>query len=262
MDLSQILTEASRIEQEAMESDRAGNVSIALSRYFEAMNQLQTGLSLCPYNDPDGLAIERHISEIQDRVKYLSSLSATAKPVIPLESHIHPVQLSIPVSPTNRPGVSAASTMGAAAAIGGVGGLLLLGPLGLVAGAAGAAYATTRSDNIGSSARGVARGSISVIDKATEVNRDAGITDKAKQFGSAAVNKATEINEQYQVTATVKQVGSEAYKRLSSFNQEYKVTDKISAGLAAGFNTLSNFLQPAALPQATPQPHQQFSNFD
>ena len=133
MDLSQILTDAARVEQDAMECDRAGNVTDALSRYFETMNRLQSALSLCPYNDPDGLAIERHISEIQDRVNYLSSLSSTAKPVIPLESHIHAVQLSIPQSPTTRAGTSSASTMGAAAAIGGVGGLLLLGPLGLVA---------------------------------------------------------------------------------------------------------------------------------
>jgi hypothetical protein len=260
MDLSQILTDASEIEQGAMFRDRNGDVPEALRLYQETVNLLQSALSLCPFNDPDGLAIERHIHEIQIRLSYLSTLSASAKPLIPLDTHIHPVQLSIPVSPKSHTEPSSTTTMGAAAAIGGVGGLLLLGPLGLVAGAAGAAYATTRSDNIGSSARGVARGSISVIDKASELNREAGITDKAKQVGSAALNKAAAINEQYQVTTTVKAVGSEAFKRLSTFNEDYKVTDRIASGIAAGFSTLSNFLQPSQ-PAVTPQPHQQFSDF-
>ena len=263
MDLSRILTDASATEQLAFQRDREGNVVEALNLYHGSVGKLQEALSLCPYNDPDGVAIERHVAEIQNRISYLSSLSATAKPMIPLESHINPVQLSIPVSPTHSNEPSTTSTMGAAAAIGGLGGLLLLGPIGLVAGASGAAVAATRSDAIGSSTRGMARGSISVIDKAVNMNDEHGITEKAKQMGSAAITKASEINEQYQVTATVKQVGSEAYKRLSTFNEEYKVTDTIASGIAAGFSTLSNFLQPAQQPSpaATPQPHQQYSDF-
>ncbi len=96
------------------------------------------------------------------------------------------------------------------------------------------------------------------------INQEHGITDKAKQMGSAAITKASEFDEQYQVSATVKQVGSEAYKRLATFNEEYKVTDKIASGIAAGFSTLSNFLQPTHQPvqsTTTAQPHQQFSDF-
>lgn len=262
MDLSQLVTEAASIEQSAMSADRDSRVSDAITLYGQAVMKLSSALSLCPYNDPDALAIEKHVDEIQNRISYLSTLSATAKPAIPLESHIHAVQLSIPVSPTNATGPSSTKTMGAAAAIGGVGGLLLLGPIGLIAGAAGAAYATTRSDAIGSSSRGVARGSIAAIDSVTTANRDHGITEKAKQMGSAAISKATEINEQYQVTATVKTVGSHAYKKLSTFNEEYKVTDKIASGIAAGFSTISNFLQPTQQPTVTSQPHQQFSDFN
>jgi hypothetical protein len=133
MDLSSLVTDAAAIEQTAMQSDRDARVAEAITLYSQAIEKLQSALSLCPYNDPDGLSIERHIGEIQNRISYLSSLSATARPVIPLESHIHAVQLSIPVSPRNASGPSSTQTMGAAAAIGGVGGLLLLGPLGLIA---------------------------------------------------------------------------------------------------------------------------------
>jgi hypothetical protein len=133
MDLSRILTEASAVEQNAFRCDREGSVAEALSLYYDTVSRLQQALSLCPFNDPDGVAIERHIGEIQNRISYLSSLSSSTKPMIPLESHIQPVQLSIPVSPTHSSEPSGTSTMGAAAAIGGLGGLLLLGPIGLVA---------------------------------------------------------------------------------------------------------------------------------
>lgn len=258
-DLSQILTDLALVEQNAMSADREARVREAIDLYYQVVQQLEYGLSLCPYNHPDTAALERHLSEVQTRISYLASLSGSARPVIPLETHIHSVELSTPVSPSHsRP--SSGATMGTAAALGGVGGLLLLGPLGLVAGAAGAAYAATRSDNVGTVTREAARGTISAVDKVTTVNREHGITEKAKEMGSAAISKASEINEKYEVTATVKHVGTEAFKRLSTFNEEYKVTDKISSGLAAGFSTISNFWLPASQP-SPPPPHQQYSNF-
>ena len=257
-DLSETLTSASQLEQAAIMADRGGQVADAIRFYSQSIEKLTYGLSLCPHSHPDTVAIDRHISELQNRISYLSSLSATSRPLIPLESHISPVELTVaPPSPT---GYSAkGSTMGAAAAIGGVGGLLLLGPLGLVAGAAGAAYASTRSDAVGSATRGVARGSVAVVDKVVDVEKQHHFTTKAMELGSAVYNKASEINQKYEVTDTVKTAGTAAFKRLATFNEQHGVTDKIASGVAAGISTLSNFLQPSSQP--TPQPHQQYSQF-
>jgi hypothetical protein len=245
--LSQALTEASLLEQRAMAADRACRVSDAIDLYAQSIEKLHMGLSVCPFNHPDAYPIQKHIGEIQNRISYLSSLSVTAKPLIPLESHIYPVELSVTSSQTSS-AASSGSTMGTAAVLGGVGGLLLLGPVGLVAGAAGAAYASTRSDQIGSTTRGVARTSVAVVDKVIDVNREHGIGSRAMELGSAAISKASEINEKYEVTNRVKAAGTEAYRRLSTFDQEYKVTEGLGMAISAGWSTISGFLQPSSGP--------------
>ena len=250
---SQILTDASAAEQKAILADRGGRIPEALECYELCIRKLNQALSLCPLNHPDGEAIEQHVSEVNNRIVYLSSLSNTARPLIPLESHISPVQLS--VSPPSS--ISTSTTMGAAAAIGGVGGLLLLGPFGLVAGAAGAAYAATRDDKVGSATRGVAQGSVAMVGKAADVDREHHFTAKAKELGSAAMSKASELNEKYEVTERVKAAGSEAGRRLSEFNERYKVTDKLASGISSGMTTLSNFLQG----EKNPPPHEQYQSF-
>jgi hypothetical protein len=236
--LSQILTEAASIEQSAMTSDRSGSVRQAVDSYNACIERLSEGLSLIPLNHPDAIPIEHHISEIQNRISYLLSLPETATPLIPLESHISPCQLTVESSPS----MSAGKTMGTAAALGGVGGLLLLGPLGLIAGAAGAAYASTRSDEIGDTTRVMARSSFAVVDKVREVDREHQISATAKAMGSAAIAKANEINQKYEVTETVKSAGAEAARRLSEINDRYKITDSISNGISSGFASLSSFL--------------------
>jgi hypothetical protein len=247
--LSQILTDAAAIEQQAMQLDRAGQVQAAAQTYNSALAKLSEGLSLVPLNHPDATPIEHHISEVQNRVSYLLSMPESARPLIPLESHISPVQLSVESSQQ----LSSSQTMGTAAAIGGVGGLLLLGPIGLLAGAAGAAYAATRDDDIGATTRGVAQKSYSVVDKVREVDRDHQISATAKSVGSAAVAKVSEINQKYEVTDTVKGAGSEAARRLSAFNERYKITDSITSGISSGVASLSSFMRSG---QSTPQEQQ------
>jgi len=232
--LSQILTEAASIEQVAMSSDRSSDVQNAVSSYKIAIELLSEGLSLIPLNHPDATPIEHHVSEIQNRISYLLSLPASSTPLIPLESHISPCQLTVETSPA----MSTSKTMGTAAAIGGVGGMLLLGPIGLIAGAAGAAYAATRDDEIGDTTRGMARTSYAVVDRVREVDREHQITATAKAMGSAAIAKATEINEKYEVTETVKSAGNEAARRLSEMNQKYNITGTISTG----FSNLSSWI--------------------
>jgi hypothetical protein len=241
------VNEGSQLEQRAIQSDRAGRVHEAMDLYLQAVDCLNGSLSLASPGHPDASAIERHVGEIQNRVSYLSSLSINSRPLIPLESHIHPVQLTI--APTASSPQS--HTLSTAAVVGGVSGLILLGPLGLVAGSVGAAYATTRDDQIGSAVRGVARGSLTVVERVGEFGREHGISDKAKQFGSAVATKASEIDREYDVTGKVKSAAVGMGKRLSDFNQEHKVTDKIASGISTGFASLSNLLSSGSQSQTT-----------
>jgi hypothetical protein len=234
--LSRLLTEASSLEQGAMIFDRSGNVARAIEEYNKSVGMLTEALSLIPLSHPDCNSIEQHVVEIQSRVSYLSSLPMYVTPSIPLESHITPVQLSVNASRS----MTASTTMGAAATIGGIGGLLLLGPLGFIAGAAGAAYATTRDDEIGSTARGVATTSVNAFDTVVDVEKQHNITEKAKEFGNNAYTKASEFNQRYEVTDRVKQASDTAVRRMSEFNDKYKVTDKISSGISAGVSSLTS----------------------
>lgn len=242
MNFSQLLSEASVAEQQAMSADRDGKVAYAQESYQICIDKLKQALSLCPLQHPDAEVIQQHITEIHNRIVYLSTLSYSSRPLIPLESHISPVQLSVaPAAP-----ISTSKTMGAAAAIGGVGGLLLLGPLGLVAGAAGAAYATTRDDRLGSATRGVAQSSVVMANKAGEIDREHHITAKAREMGSAAISKASEFDQRYEVTEKVKAAGAETARALSDFNQKYKVTETVSSGVSSGIAKLSSFFAPSS----------------
>ncbi len=259
--VSQLLTEASSVEQGAIIFDRSGDISRAIPEYSKCLGLLTEALSLIPLSHPDCSALEQHVVEIQSRVSYLSSLPVGVMPSIPLETHISPVQLSINASQN----ISAGKTMGAAATLGGIGGLLLLGPLGLLAGAAGAAYATTREDNVGSTARDVARTGITALDKVVDIDRQNDISGRAKEFGAHAFSKASEFNQKYEVTDKVKRVSTSAINTVSEINDKYKIADTISSGISAGMATISNFWissnsssSSRQYPSQAPPPHQQF----
>lgn len=242
------------MEQGAIIFDRSGEIARAVPEYSKCVGLLTEALSLIPLSHPDCGALEQHVIEIQSRISYLSSLPMGVMPSIPIETHISPVQLSINASQS----LSAGKTMGAAATIGGLGGLLLLGPLGLLAGAAGAAYATTREDQVGTAARDVARSGVSVLDKVVDVDRQNDISGRAKEIGATAFSKASEFNQKYEVTDKLKRASTSAVNTVSELNEKYKISDSISSGISAGMATLSNFWSSSTQPRAPP-PHQQYS---
>eukprot|EP00913_Durusdinium_trenchii_P016807 g15797.t1 len=96
--------------------------------------------------------------------------------------------------------------MAAVAAVGAVGGAIVLGgalglaTVGAVGGAAAAGVAATRSDAVGDAARGVGALTLKGYDKARELDREHDISGKMMQAGSKAVSTASAINEQYGIT--------------------------------------------------------------
>jgi hypothetical protein len=64
-----------------------------------------------------------------------------------------------------------ASTVAGAAAVGLVAGAMALGPITALAGAAGAAYATTRDDGWGNAARSTGNAASASFNKAREIDR-------------------------------------------------------------------------------------------
>ncbi|EER20235.1 hypothetical protein Pmar_PMAR028828, partial [Perkinsus marinus ATCC 50983] len=130
---TQFVMEAASAEQEAMVRDRANQLQRAISYYVQASNRLSEALAVLPLHHPDLEAIRQHKSEVDARANYLRDTldSGVDTAGVPLEQHIHPVSLTMtstePVAPGAHREATKGAAMGGAAAIGGLGGLLLLG---------------------------------------------------------------------------------------------------------------------------------------
>eukprot|EP00418_Pyrodinium_bahamense_P092408 CAMPEP_0179047864 /NCGR_PEP_ID=MMETSP0796-20121207/19416_1 /TAXON_ID=73915 /ORGANISM="Pyrodinium bahamense, Strain pbaha01" /LENGTH=247 /DNA_ID=CAMNT_0020744321 /DNA_START=47 /DNA_END=790 /DNA_ORIENTATION=- len=186
--------EASAIEGTAMQHDLQGEVEVAIGAYQRAVAILHDAMRACPEGHPDSKVLERHASEVSVRAGYLAGLGGQPA-TVPLEEHILCVQLTLgsaapgpqgACSPTNR----VVQVMGAAAAISGATGLLVLGPLGGAALGVATALATTREDQAGSVARRVGHAGIQLYCKAREMDREHRITDRVTSVSGRVVHCA------------------------------------------------------------------------
>ncbi|KAF4701880.1 hypothetical protein FOZ62_001121, partial [Perkinsus olseni] len=234
---TQFVMEAASAEQEAMIRDRANQLQRAISYYVQASNRLSEALAVLPLHHPDSEAIRKHKSEIDARANYLRDTldSGVDTAGVPLEQQIHPVSLTMtstePVVAGAHREATRGAAMGGAAAIGGLGGLLLLGPIGLVAGAAGAAYATTRSDKFGSAARTVGSATTNVtsdaVEKGAEIGEEYGVTQKVRGAADAVSSKAREFDQTYDVSGKVNSGVQAVGSKMSEINQQYQISEKV-----------------------------------
>ncbi|KAF4654061.1 hypothetical protein FOL47_010160 [Perkinsus chesapeaki] len=247
---SRVATEGAIVEQQAMVHDRANRIQNAITCYVQASNRLAEAASLLPSAHPDVGAISQHRMEVDSRVTYLRSMmdAGMLQPGLPLEHHIKPVSLTMTSSALDIAGRGhpiggpSSTEVGAAAALGGLGGMLLLGPLGLVAGAAGAAYCTTRTDAVGYAARGAGSATAATVQQGSEFCQRYGLGQRAQTIVSGAAVRAREINDSYHVTENIQAGAVAAGRRLSEFNQQYQVTDRVGAGLARGMSAIGGWL--------------------
>jgi len=214
--------QGSQIEATAMELDRQHNVPEAMEKYQEAVEILQSATNACPEDHVDRAALEQHCNEIRERRAYLEGLPAGSAVDLPLETHIHSVEL------TMRPSIGTGSSggmrvLGAVAAIGGVAGMMLTrGPVGGLAFAAGAAYTATRSDRVGDTARVIGQAGVTGAERAVAFNEKhqisgkamaagAATAAKAQDLGSHAVAKAQDLNSQYHISEKAKMAATKAH---------------------------------------------------
>jgi hypothetical protein len=209
--MSDFLSRASVVEQEAISMDRKGDLSTAIARYTEVAGILTQAVAAMPLTSPDTHMVLTHKTEVLKRIEYLKSIldSGQTRAAISVEAHIQPVQIGNPQTSPTSSSASAPrgglSSVGTAAAIGGVTGLVLLGPITAVAGAAALAYGATRTDTPwGASIRGVARGTNAVVGTAADLNEKLGVTETVRNISVGAYKKTAEFNEKYGVTETVK----------------------------------------------------------
>jgi len=249
----ELATEASFIESQAMELDREGDSEGATEAYRRAAARLMEAVEACPEEHPDQQVIEQHAQEVLMRVLYLEGLEG-ADAEIPLEEHIHGVQLTmecgVPWVPTltspssgagrqqadgltRSPKEEKTKVMGAAAAIGASTGLILMGPVSAAALGAVAAYATTREDKTGSAVRQVGIAGIQVVRGARTFDAEYRITTRATATGQSAIDQALALGSKYTPQA------------LAGFNERHKVTNKIGWGLMSASSALSSLVSKA-----------------
>eukprot|EP00927_Polykrikos_kofoidii_P045587 TRINITY_DN39621_c0_g1_i1.p1 TRINITY_DN39621_c0_g1~~TRINITY_DN39621_c0_g1_i1.p1 ORF type:complete len:379 (+),score=76.86 TRINITY_DN39621_c0_g1_i1:76-1212(+) len=247
--LEEAFAEASDVENEAMRLDREGLHAEAVEAYQDASAKLLV------IAGSDGLLdhvvrrrLEQHKEELCVRAAYLQDLRG-APATIPLEDHISEVRLTTqdllasamaPTGCTLTPaGVPHPSrrfsgrsgsgdgevnsdirVLGAAAAIGGAAGLLLMGPLSAATLGAAAAYATTREDEAGDAARKIGTVGWKVADKA--VDEGLKVADRALDEGCKRVLDHIDASKSSNSRPTALQAGlrSLAEKRLRASGAE------------------------------------------
>eukprot|EP00928_Gymnodinium_smaydae_P071968 TRINITY_DN55423_c0_g1_i1.p1 TRINITY_DN55423_c0_g1~~TRINITY_DN55423_c0_g1_i1.p1 ORF type:complete len:289 (+),score=70.28 TRINITY_DN55423_c0_g1_i1:53-868(+) len=204
------------LESEGMRADREGKAAAAIESYRGAVRALLDAAIACPDGHKDKAVLETHAGEVSMRAAYLEDLRG-AEAAIPLEEHIHGAQLSLgaaeaamTTSACDDAGLGGAlqnsqttswslgkdtKVMGAAAALSGATGLLLLGPAAGAALGAAAAYATTRGDPTGSAARKVGNVGVKLVVQAKRLNREHKISQRvAVASHNAAGSAASQLS--------------------------------------------------------------------
>jgi hypothetical protein len=244
---SSLTNEAAQLETQAMTSDRRGEVSTAINFYTQVAAKLSEAASQLPVTSPDTRLVLNHRMEVLRRLDYLQSLFPGQTPQIPIESHITSLSIGHPVgTPPGTPsGTStmATSAIATAAALGGITGLILLGPITGVAGAAGLAYAATRTDTtVGQGVHAVASTTNKAVAGASDFDQKHGLTNRAKELGSAAYDRTVEFERKHHVGAKIKNGVAFTGKKLSDFNNKYQITDKAASALGTGMAKLTSWM--------------------
>lgn len=240
---------ASMAENEAIDLDRKNQRAAAIAKYEECVREFNAAIEAClPNHSEDRPRLIEHKTQVEARIKTLKASPATT---IPVEDQIKSVQLAMAGASTANAAVNSAGgmkTMAAVAAMGAVGGAIILGgtlgftTIGAVGGAAGAAYVATRQDAIGGAARSAGGAALSGVAKAQELNEKHQITTKMADAGGKAVAKAKAINEQHQITSKISSATSAVVNKSKEIEEKHQVTNKVAAGISKGLDGVSSLL--------------------
>eukprot|EP00397_Hematodinium_sp_SG-2012_P033472 GEMP01035767.1.p1 GENE.GEMP01035767.1~~GEMP01035767.1.p1 ORF type:complete len:271 (+),score=71.81 GEMP01035767.1:171-983(+) len=247
------VVEASTVEQEAIAFDQQGDVKSACSKYRESAAKLDIAAhQLAPRNHPDIESLVIHRKQLMSRVAYLEQPTGGAERR-PIQDHIQAAQLTLQAADAATfakakvDGAGGGKVVAAAAGIGAVGGLVVLGTIfgggvGIIAGAGAGAYAATRSDKVGEVARSAAGGAISTVHKAKDFNEKHELTGKALTLGQSIWSKAKEVNEKHDITGKVAHGAAATAAKAKEVNEKYKITDKAGGAMSSGMEKASEKL--------------------
>jgi hypothetical protein len=136
----------------------------------------------------------------------------------------------------------------AAAAAGGVVGLLVGGPiLGLVAGI-GAGYAVTTEGPSGDIARAAGDVAINVGESARQINEKHHVTDKVQESIKVIVDKACEANEKHRIVSRVSRFFRFLGEKFVEFEGRSHIVENILKAIASGATVLVEKLKKTSAP--------------
>jgi hypothetical protein len=233
--------------------DRAGAYPGAVGLYREGAAQLAEALHTMPISHPDTPVIELHIQEVHTRANYLQALGRDPAE-IPLEEMIYGKQLKMGTCARGL------ETTVSAGAVAGVAGLTFAGPWVGVALAAGAAYATTRQDNIGKAARTVGDVGLQAADQTRALNQKykfhqqvdeklhisetAALVDEKlhlSHLGHQAGAAARSVDERFSVTERTVAAASETSALVKSVDEKLGISSTSKAAIGKTAQAVSDF---------------------
>jgi len=115
-----------------------------------------------------------------------------------------------------------------------------------LAGAAGAAYASTRKDTAGEIVRSAGNGAVSAYEKAKSFNEEHQITQKAGEAARASFAKAKELNEKYQITTRSKEAIENSYNAAVEYNKKHSITQRMGESISRGLDMFTSSLGSSA----------------
>jgi len=241
-------------ENEAIALDRAGQYEGAIAKYEECERHFAMAVGFAqPDHAQDQPKLQAHREQVLSRLVHLKSLNG-AESTVPVEDQIKTIQLGMQAAQSAERTAAAAvaatesaggmGTLGAVSAIGAGVGFLALGPLGLIAGAAGSAYMATRQDGVGATTRQVGSTAITAAQGAKELDQKHRVSQNLMAAGGAAATQIAETNQKYGITDKISTGVGAAASRLSQIEREHHVTEKMAAGLSAGLSAVTRALSP------------------
>lgn len=238
---------ASSAEMAAVDLDRSGNNQAAIQKYEESVRQLEAAIAITSSGGDhaeDHPKLVQHRDEVRTRITYLRGLAGKA-PTIPVEEQIKAVQIGMQAASSAASAAGQAGgvkTLAACAALGAGAGLMMLGPVGAVAGAVGAGYVATRQDKAGEVARSAGGLGVAAVTKAKEINDQHQISTKVVEAGKHGFAAAKEADTKYGVTTKISSAASTAMAKGREIEQTHHVTDKVASGFSKGLTKLTAVL--------------------
>jgi len=237
------VVEAANLEREAMAMDTNGDKKGACAKYEESARKLNEAVNIhAPKGHADVATLMSHSEQILRRTKYLKECRGTPSDI---DTHIKSVQLTMQASSLmqdaqNKAGGS--KKLAAAAGLGALGGFVMLGGVGALAGAAGGLYAVTQPGNVGVAARSAADSALTAGAGAKEYNEKHQITNKAFALGKSLLNKGAELNEKHDITGRISSGVTAATNKAKEVNEKHDITGKTGAALSQGMEKMTESL--------------------